>query len=102
MSNIKDFSGGLNTRPHPQLINPNQSTRYLNCDNERGILKPTKSFTESEIEAKKRWIYFNYCDRVISADYEAYWAELGKYMYEAVPETGITKEDCEGNKTKLG
>lgn len=101
MSTIKDFSGGLNIRPHPQLIAPNNSTEYINCENEEGILKPTLGPLVSTIASNKRWVHFRECDTVISSDEEAYWAELDGYMYESTDD-GIVKIDCEGNRVDLG
>lgn len=97
MSTIRDFSGGLNTRPHPHLIAPQYSINYTNCDNESGILKPTKGFTPSTYSAEYRWTYFKYCDKVVSSTSEVYWAELDTKLYEATP-SGITKQGCDGVK----
>ena len=99
---IKDFSGGLDIRPHAQLIPSRNSIRYTDCDNEEGILKPTLTRVPSGIAAKKRWIYFKDCDKIISSDNPlAYWAEFDHTMYETNG-THVTQEDCAGVKRKLG
>lgn len=99
---LNDFSGGLNSRVYPTLLDRRESQIYTNCDNETGILQPVPAPKVSTLESKAYATYYVAGDRLVSTDNSSvYWAEYRDTLY-SVSDFGNYKETVDGTIQTLG
>ena len=97
---LNQFSGGLNIRLAPHLINVNESQVYTNVDNTSVSLKPVRGDTDEGQEVFK--YMFNFNDRWVSSkDYRTYQEFQEKLYYS--DGVGIPQKTVDGvNWQNLG
>jgi len=87
---IKDFSGGLNTRVAPSLLQPNEAQVYTNIDNSAGSIRPVKDKSDAEPWSDKNtadggifkyFTWYDYDQEWLSSPYEASAVEYRDRLY---------------------
>jgi hypothetical protein len=78
---LQDFSGGLNTRVAPSLLQPNQAQVYQNIDHQSGSLRPIKGHTIDTNGVDKYFTWYNYKNEYVSSTTEASFVEFKDTMY---------------------
>lgn len=90
---LRDFSGGLNTRVHPSLLQPNEAQEYTNIDGSSGAIIPVKdkALHTSSINRYFTWYYAN--SEFISSSTEASYIEYKDILYSTRLNDYPTKYD---------
>ena len=99
MSLLQDFSGGLNTRVAPSLLQPNEAQVYTNIDNSAGSIRPIKDKTLVGA-GSKYFTYFYAGAEFISKATETSYAEYRDKLYYT--NTRAQKRLASGAEYNLG
>ena len=78
---LKDFSGGVNTRVAPHLIDANQGQKYVNIDNATGALQSLKGPISTGIPVDDYYTYFYAEDEWISKTTDTDFIEYQNKLY---------------------
>ncbi len=81
MALLRDFSGGVNTRIAPHLLNENQAQEYVNIDSASGILQSLKGPVSTGIPVLPYYTYFYADDEWVSKDIETDFVEYQDVLY---------------------
>lgn len=78
---LRDFSGGLNTRVAPHLLQINEAQEYTNIDSASGALRSLKGPTSTGIPIDQYFTYFYADDEWVSRTTEADFVEYRDKLY---------------------
>ena len=90
---LNNFSGGLNTRIAPHLLQPNTAQVYTNIDNSSGALLPVKDCTLDTQTVDKYFTWYEYGQEYISSNTEASYVEYQDILYKTNFNSRPTKYD---------
>lgn len=79
---VRDFTGGINTRLHPTLLDTTMSAYLHNANIDNGILKPVKDKVVSGNVDSYFTYYYNE-DRTVSSATETSWVEYRNVLYSS-------------------
>jgi hypothetical protein len=97
---IADFSGGLNTRVAPSLLQPNEAQIYTNVDNESGSLKSVLGHIDTGVLVNKFFTYYYGGSEWVSKATEAEFVEYRDKLY--ISSSGDLEEYSGGASSTLG
>jgi hypothetical protein len=90
---LRDFSGGLNTRIAPSLLQPNEAQVFTNIDATTGSILPWKDSTLYQASVNKYFTYYNHLKQVVSSAVETTFVEWNKILYSSSVGLPATKYD---------
>lgn len=90
---LKDFSGGLNTRVAPSLLQPTEAQVYTNVDNAKGSITPILGNTPVTTGVDKYFTWYYKGDEFISSAMESSFVEYRDILYSTTLNDYPTKYD---------
>lgn len=83
---LQAFNGGLQTRVHPILVGPTQSTVMDNVHTDGVILQPCKKPGSTALAGVQKYAYyFDFKDQWVSSSKETHYVEYDKKLYLTRP-----------------
>lgn len=101
---MRDFSGGLNTRVAPSLLQPNEAQVYTNVDNSSGSITPVKDKTQYATAINKYFTWYYAVASWFSKTSKSSFVEYNNILYITNDSNNIsfpTKYDGVG-ETRVG